>query len=102
MSLIKEKASEVASDGVTLESPQQQAPNFQMASITCTYIVIHSKHLPYHLNATHSNISFGIALRNLAKKRQPVSEQHIPEQVVVDQKGSLKHLKKSESEVKCS
>ena len=29
-----EKASEVASDEVTLESPQQQAPNLQMASTT--------------------------------------------------------------------
>jgi len=83
-----EKASEVASDGVTLECPQQQAPNLQMTSITCTYIVIHPEHPPYHLNATHSNISFGIALRNLAKKRQPVPEQHIPEQVVADQSES--------------
>jgi len=82
------KASEVASDVVTLESPQQQAPNLQMASITCTDIVIHPEHLPYHLNATHSNISFGIALRNLAKKRQLVPEQHVPEQVVADQSKS--------------
>jgi len=88
--LNQEKASEVASDGVTLESPQQKAPNLEMDSSTCTDIVIHPEHLPYHLNATHSNISFGIALRNLAKKRQyvpkqPVPEQHVPEQVLVEQ-----------------
>jgi len=53
-----------------------------MASLTCTDIVIHLEHLPYHLNATHSNISFGIALRNLAKKRQHVPEQVVPEQII--------------------
>ena len=56
-----------------------------MASSTCTDIVIHPEYLPYHLNATHSNISFGIALRNLAKKRKPVPEQHVLEQVLVEQ-----------------
>ena len=80
----QEKASEVASDGVTLESPQQQTSNLQMASSTCTDIIIHPEYLPYHLNATHSNISFGIALRNLAKKRKPVLEQHVPKQVFVE------------------
>jgi len=56
-----------------------------MASLTCTDIVIHPEHLLYHLNATHSNISFGISLRNLAKKRQFVPEQHVPEQVLPHQ-----------------
>jgi len=65
--------------------PQQQALNLQMASSTCTHIVIHPEHLPYHLNATHSNISFGIALRNLAKKRKPIPKQDVPEQVLVEQ-----------------
>jgi len=81
----QEKASEVASDGVALESPQQQAPNSQMVSTTCTEIIIHPEQLPYHLNATHSNISFGIALRNLAKKIKTVPEQHVPEQVLTEQ-----------------
>jgi len=81
----QEKASKVASDGVTLESPQQQAPNSQMALSTCTDIIIHPEQLPYHLNATHSKISFGIALRNLAKKRKIVPKQHVPEQVLVEQ-----------------
>jgi len=63
-----ERASEAASDEVTLESPQQQAPNLQMASNTCTDLIIHPVYQPYHLNATHSNISLGIALRNLANK----------------------------------
>jgi len=81
----QEKASEVSSDGVALESPQQQSPNSQMASSTCTEIFIHPEQQPYHLNATHSNISFGIALRNLAKKIKPVPEQHVPEQVLVEQ-----------------
>jgi len=80
-----EKASELASDEVILECPQQQEPNLQMASLTCTYIVIHPEHLPYHLNATHSNIFFGITLRNLAKKRHHVPEQHVLEQVVPEQ-----------------
>jgi len=79
-----EKASDLASDEVMSESPQQQAPNLEMASLTCTDIVIHPEHLPYHLNATHSNISFGIALRNLAKRRQSVPEQHVPEQTVTE------------------
>jgi len=57
-----EKASYLASDEVISESSQQQAPNLQMTSLTCTDIVIHREHLPYHLNATHSNISFGIVL----------------------------------------
>jgi len=63
-----ERASEAASDEVTLESPQQQAPNLQMASNTYTDIIIHPVYQPYHLNATHSNVSLGIALRNLANK----------------------------------
>jgi len=78
-----EKASELASGEVISECPQQQAQNLQMASLTCTDIVIHPEHLAYHVNATHSNISFGIALRNLANKRQ-----HVPEQVVADQSES--------------
>ena len=81
----QEKASKVASDGVTSESPKQQAPNSQMASYTCTKIIIRPEQQPYHLNATHSNISFGIALRNLAKKIKPVPEQHVPEQVLDEQ-----------------
>ena len=36
-------------------------------------------------NTTHSNISFGIALRNLAKKIKPVPEQNVPEQTSIDQ-----------------
>ena len=39
-----------------------------MATNTCTELIIHPKYRPYHLNATHSNISFGIALRKLANK----------------------------------
>jgi hypothetical protein len=64
-----ERASEIASDEVNLESPQQQEPNLQMATNTCTDLVIHPVFQPFHLNATHSNISFGIALRNLANKK---------------------------------
>jgi len=61
-----------------------------MASLTCTYIIIHPEHFPYHLNATHANISFGIAVRKLAKRRQSVPEQtvreqHVPKQVIADQ-----------------
>jgi len=69
-----ERASEAASDEVTLESPQQQAPNLQMASNTCIDLIIHPVYQPYHLNATHSNISLGIALRNLANK---IASSHI-------------------------
>jgi len=81
----QEKASEVAFDGVASESPQQQAPNSQMVSSTCTKIIIHPQQLPYHLNAIHSNISFGIALRNLAKKIKLVPEQHVLKQVIAEQ-----------------
>jgi len=68
------RASEAASDEVTLESPQQQAPNLQMASNTCTDLIIHPVYQPYHLNATHFNISLGVALRNLANK---IASSHI-------------------------
>jgi hypothetical protein len=54
----QEKASEVASDEVTLESPQQQEPNLQMASTTCPNIPI---------------------------PEQIGSEQHVPEQTVPEQ-----------------
>jgi len=64
----QESAFEEASDEVTLESPQQQAPNLQMTSNTGTDLIIHPVYQPYHLNATQSNISLGIALRNLANK----------------------------------
>jgi len=63
-----ERSSEASSDEVTLESPQQQAPNLQMASNTCTDLIIHPVYQTYYLNATHSNISLGIALRNFANK----------------------------------
>jgi len=63
-----EKASEMASYEVVLEDPQQQKPNSQMASSTCSDLIIHPDFQPYYLNATHSNISFEIALRNLAHK----------------------------------
>jgi len=55
-----EKSSELASDEVTLESSQQQEPNSEMATNTCTELVIHPEYQPYHLDATHSNISLGI------------------------------------------
>jgi len=70
-----EIASEITSDGVVLESPQQHQPNSQMASNTCYDLIIHPDFKPYHLNATHSNISFGIALRNIANKRSFFVEQ---------------------------
>jgi len=68
-----ERASEIASDEVTLESPQQQEPNLEMATNTCTELIIHPEYQPYHLNATHSNILFGIALRKLASKKPSTS-----------------------------
>jgi len=46
-----------------------------MASNTCTDLIIHPEYLIHHLNATHSNISFGIELRNLANKRSSFLEQ---------------------------
>jgi len=48
-----------------------------MASNTCTELVIHPNYKPYHLSATHSNISFGIALRNIANKRSSFHEQFV-------------------------
>ena len=67
-----EITSEIASDEVVLESPQQQIPDSQMAPNTCFDLIIHPEHKPYHLNVTHSNISFGIALRNLANKKSSI------------------------------
>jgi len=67
-----EKGSEIAFDEVVLESPQQQIPDSQMAPNTCSDLIIHPQHKPYHLNATHSNISFRIALRNLANKKSSI------------------------------
>jgi len=76
-----EKASETEPSSNVLERPQQRKPNSQMATNTCTELAIHSDYKPYHLSATHSNISFAIALRNLANKQscifepiQPVSQ----------------------------
>jgi len=40
-----------------------------MATNTYTELIIHPEYKPYHLNATHSNIYFGIALRKLANKK---------------------------------
>ena len=45
-----------------------------MASNTCTDLIFHSVYQPYHLNTTHSNISLGIALRNLTNK---IASSHI-------------------------
>jgi len=84
-----EKVSELASDEVTLESPQQQEPNSEMAINTCTQLVIHPEYQLYHLNATHSNISFGIALRNIVRKRSSFHEQSV----------SDKHFSRSEEQI---
>ena len=43
--------SKIASDEVTFESPQQQEPNSEMATNTCTELIIHPEYQPYHLNA---------------------------------------------------
>jgi len=47
-----------------------------MAPNTCTDLVIHPAYQPAHLNATHSNISFGISIRNLANQKSSASEKH--------------------------
>jgi len=44
-----------------------------MASNTYTELIIHPEYQPYHLNVTHSNISFDIALRKLANKKSSTS-----------------------------
>jgi len=46
-----------------------------MAINTYFELIIQPEYKPYHLNATHSNISFGIALRNIANKRSLFIEQ---------------------------
>jgi len=71
-----EKASELASDEVISECPQQQESNLQVALNTRTDLVIHHAYQPSHLNATHSNISFGISLRNLANQKLSASENY--------------------------
>jgi len=64
-----ENAFEIAFEEVVSESPHQQEPNLEMATNTCTELIIHPEYQPYHLNATRSNISFGIALRKQANKK---------------------------------
>ena len=76
----QEKASELASDEVTLEKSQQQEPISEMATNTFTELVIHPEYRLYHLNETHSNISLGIALRNIARKRSSFHEQYVSDQ----------------------
>jgi hypothetical protein len=44
-----EKASRVTSDEITLESPQQQAPNLETTSITCLDISVPEQHVPEHV-----------------------------------------------------
>ena len=68
-----ENASEIASEEVVSESPHQQKPNLEMATNTCTELIIHPEYQSYDLNATHSNISFGITLRKLANKKSSTS-----------------------------
>jgi len=45
-----------------------------MDSNTCTDLIIQPAYQPSHLNATHSNISFGISLRNLANQKSSAFE----------------------------
>jgi len=47
-----------------------------MASNTCTDLIIHPVFQPQYIHDTHSNISFGIALRNLANQKSSASENH--------------------------
>jgi len=48
-----------------------------MASNTCSELIIDPDFEPYHLNANHSNISFGMALRNLANKQSFILKQSV-------------------------
>ena len=68
-----ENASKIASEEVVSESSHQQEPNLEIATNTCTELIIHPEYQPYHLNATHSNISFGIASRKMANKKSSTS-----------------------------
>jgi len=63
-----EEAFEIAPDRVVSKSPQHQQPNSQIATNTCFELIIRLDYNPYHLSATHSNISFAIGIRNLANK----------------------------------
>jgi len=59
---------------------QRFEPNLErsseLASDTCSDLIIHPPYQPTHLNATHSNISFGISLRNLANQKSSAFENH--------------------------
>jgi len=48
-----------------------------MVIYTCSELIIHPDYKSHHLNATHSNISSGIALRSLANKRSFILEQSV-------------------------
>jgi len=47
-----------------------------MAPNTYSDLIIHPAYQPTRLNATHSNISFGISLRNLANHKSSAFENH--------------------------
>jgi len=69
-----EKASKIAPNRVVSESPQHRQPNSHIAINNCFELIIHPDYKSYHLSDTHSNISFSIALRNLANKQWSILE----------------------------
>jgi len=74
-----ERASDLASDEVMTETPQQQAPNSEMASLTNTYSVIHPEQDVPELSVPKQTVP------KLSILEQTVHEQHVLEQVIVDQ-----------------
>jgi len=77
-----ERASNLASDEVMIESPQQQAINSKMASLTSTVSVIYPKQ-------THpEQVVPEISVTEQIVPEQTVLELYIPKQVIVDQSPS--------------
>jgi len=81
-----ERASDLASDEVMTESPQQQAPNSDMASLTSTNYVIHPEQT--HLEQDVPELS----VPKQTVTEQTVPELSIPEQVIVDQSPATNYI----------
>jgi len=73
-----ERASDLASNEVMTESPQQQPPNSEMASLTCTNSVIHPEQTHPKQTVPEQTVPEQIG------SKQSVLE-HVLEQVIVDQ-----------------
>jgi len=74
-----QRASDLASDEVMIESPQQQTPNSEMASLTHTYFVIIYEQIHPEPDVPEQDVP------ELSIPEQTIPEQTVPEQAIIDQ-----------------